>query len=100
MGNEFEERLRAMARELSESVERAAQDIDVDGISGWLGIDPERAREWIDSAGGWLRDQTEHLGEEQPAPAHWPPADAPRAAGEPNDPRGPAASAGRTADAD
>jgi hypothetical protein len=53
-GENFEETLRAMARELSRSVER----VDVDEIAEAIGVDPERAREWVATAGGWLRART------------------------------------------
>jgi len=60
----FEEQMRQMAQELGRSVERAVNQVDFDGIAGALGIDPDRAREWAEGAGGWLRAQTEHLGDE------------------------------------
>ena len=58
-GRSFEDTLRAMAREFSESVERAIEQIDVDGIARMTGIDPGRAREWAQGAGEWLREQAE-----------------------------------------
>jgi hypothetical protein len=58
-GNNFEDTLRAMARELGESVERAMENIDLDDIAGMVGVDPERAREWAQDAGSWLRQQAE-----------------------------------------
>jgi hypothetical protein len=54
----FEEMLRAMARELSQSVERAAREIDLEGIAETIGVDPDMARDWMQSAGEWLRAQT------------------------------------------
>jgi hypothetical protein len=60
----FEERVRSVAEELSRSVERAVGQVDVDEIAGFIGVDPDRAREWVDSAGSWLRRQTENLGDE------------------------------------
>jgi hypothetical protein len=58
-GNSFEDSLRAMARELSQSVERAMEHIDLDDIAGMVGVDPQRAREWAQDAGSWLRQQAE-----------------------------------------
>lgn len=58
-GNSFEDSLRAMARELGQSVERAMEHIDLDDIAGMVGVDPERAREWAQGAGSWLRQQAE-----------------------------------------
>jgi hypothetical protein len=64
-GNEsFEETLRSIAREVGRSVERAMSDVDFDEIADSIGVDPDRAREWIDTAGGWLRGQAETLGDE------------------------------------
>jgi len=64
MNNEsFEERVRSIAREVSRSAERMAR-LDMDEIAEAVGIDPERAREWVDSAGKWLRTQAENLGED------------------------------------
>jgi hypothetical protein len=60
----FEETMREIAREVSRSVERAMESVDVDGIAGMFGVDPERAREWVDSAGGWFRGQVENIGED------------------------------------
>lgn len=60
----LEEMFRSMARELSQSVERAMEQVDVDEIAGAIGVDPDRAREWVDTAGSWLRQRTESLGDE------------------------------------
>jgi hypothetical protein len=60
----LEEMFRSMARELSQSVERAMEQVDVDEIAGAIGVDPDRAREWVDTAGSWLRQRTETLGDE------------------------------------
>ncbi|MDQ2761734.1 MAG: hypothetical protein M3Y17_15240 [Actinomycetota bacterium] len=57
----FEERLRSIARELGRSVEGVAH-VDLDEIAEAVGMDPDRARLWVDSAGGWLRTQAESLG--------------------------------------
>jgi len=55
--------LRSFAREVSRSAERMTQ-IDVDEIADAIGVDPTRAREWVDGAGKWLRAQAEGLGQE------------------------------------
>jgi hypothetical protein len=60
----FEERLRSIAQEIGRSVERAAEQVDVDDFAGFVGVDPDRAREWVESAGSWLRAQAENLGDE------------------------------------
>src|ERR1700694_5183978 len=52
----FEEIVRWIAREVSRSVERVSQ-VDLDEIAGAIGVDPARAREWVDTAGRWLHDQ-------------------------------------------
>jgi hypothetical protein len=57
--DDLEAMLKAMARELGRSVER----IDVDEIAESFGVDPDRARDWMTMAGGWLRTQT-NRGEE------------------------------------
>jgi hypothetical protein len=64
----FEEMVRSIAREISRSAERITQ-IDVDEIAGMIGVDPVRAREWVDGAGSWLRAQAEGLGDDVPFPA-------------------------------
>ncbi len=72
MPEDFEAMFRAMARELGESVERAMENMDVDDIAGFLGVDPEKARDWAGTAGAWLRSQTETFSaepsEESPVP--------------------------------
>jgi hypothetical protein len=60
----FEEMFRSMARELGQSVERAMEQVDVNEIAGSIGVDPERAKEWVENAGSWLKARTEGLGEE------------------------------------
>jgi hypothetical protein len=50
----FENKLRALARELSESVERAAEQLDVDGVADQIALGGERVRELAESAGRWL----------------------------------------------
>lgn len=76
-GESFEEQLRAIARELGRSVERAVDNIDVDDFAQMFGVDAGAAREWVESAGSWLRSQAERLDDEfpftMPTPP-WPPA--------------------------
>lgn len=53
-GNEsFEDRVRAIARELSRSVERLAE-LDMDEVAKTIGVDAERARGLVDTAGRWF----------------------------------------------
>jgi hypothetical protein len=56
----FEELLRSIAREVGRSMERVQQDLD--DLAGSIGVDPTRAKEWVDGAVGWLRDQVEGMG--------------------------------------
>lgn len=60
----FEETVREIAREVGESVERAMDQIDLDQLAGTVGVDPDRARAWFDTAGSWLRSQVERVGED------------------------------------
>jgi hypothetical protein len=60
----FEETVRDIAREVGRSVERAMERFDIDEMADTVGVDPDRAREWADSAGSWLRSQFERLGDE------------------------------------
>jgi hypothetical protein len=64
----FEEMIRAIAREVSRSVEDMTQEIDLDDIAGSVGVDPERARQWLDGAGQWLRSQTAGPQDSSPSP--------------------------------
>ena len=59
----FEEMLREFAQEVSRSAERMSQ-LDVDEIAERIGVDPVRARQWVESAGGWLRAQAGSFGGE------------------------------------
>ena len=54
----FEEAAREIADELRRSIERASQ-ADPEEIVRAAGVDPDRVREWVDSAGEWLRSQIE-----------------------------------------
>jgi hypothetical protein len=57
----FEEILRSIAREVvNRSMDRAKQ-VDLDEIAGAIGVDPARARELVEDAVDWLRDQVDDL---------------------------------------
>jgi len=64
----FEDMVRSFAREVGRSAERMTQ-LDVDELAESIGIDPERAREWADTASQWLRGQVETLGDDLAARA-------------------------------
>lgn len=75
-GNEsFEERVKAIAREVGRSVERLAE-LDMEALARAVGVDAERARGLADSAGRWFSAHADTLGDElsfgggrdQPAP--------------------------------
>jgi hypothetical protein len=65
-GESFEETLRAIARELGRSVERAVDNIDVDEFAQMFGVDTGAAREWVENAGSWLRSQADRIDDEFP----------------------------------
>jgi hypothetical protein len=54
----FEEAARDIADELRRSIERASQT-DPEEIVRAAGVDPDRVREWVDTASEWLRSQME-----------------------------------------
>ena len=56
----FEDRLRAIADEISRSMQRIS-DVDMDELSQRYGVDADRARAFADAAGRWL---TEHLSDD------------------------------------
>jgi hypothetical protein len=63
-GESFDETLRALAAELGRYIERSIDNVDLDDLAGFVGLDPAVAREWIENAGGWLNAQSENLREE------------------------------------
>lgn len=65
----FEHTLRAIAHEVSESLEQMVRQVDVDEVAGTFGLDPDRARGWVDSAAGWLRSRVEDVGEDMASQA-------------------------------
>jgi hypothetical protein len=52
----FEERLRAMADEISRSMQRISE-VDMEELSQRYGVDADRARAFADAAGQWLNDR-------------------------------------------
>jgi hypothetical protein len=60
----FEEAIRSIAKEVGRSFERMVGQVDLDELSDTVGVDPAKAREWADMAGGWLRSQMESFGED------------------------------------
>jgi hypothetical protein len=61
----FEDKLRLIAREVKESVERMGQ-FDIDEIAETIGVDPARARELADTAGRWLSGHADGLSSDAP----------------------------------
>jgi hypothetical protein len=55
-GESFEEKLRAFARELGQSVERVTGNVDVDEIADRIDTGGDRVRELTGFAGRWLQD--------------------------------------------
>jgi len=62
-GESFEDALRSIAAELGRYIERTIDNVDLDDVADAVGVDPGTAREWFESAGGWLSAQTGSLGE-------------------------------------
>jgi hypothetical protein len=52
--SDFEDRLRAIAQEISRSVER-----NIDDVAETLGVDAERARHFAEAAGQWINERVE-----------------------------------------
>jgi hypothetical protein len=52
----FEDRLRAIADEVSRSMQRISE-VDMEELSQRYGVDAERARAFADAAGQWLNDR-------------------------------------------
>src|SRR3954470_7112682 len=63
----FEDVARALAEEVSGAIERLSE-IDLDEIARVASVEGERARQWIDDPGRWLRERG-GAGEHGPAPA-------------------------------
>jgi hypothetical protein len=64
----FEEAARELFDEFRESMERYSR-ADPEDIVRAAGIDPDQVREWVDTAGDWLRSQFEGVGEQRRRPA-------------------------------
>lgn len=63
-GESFEDALRSIASELGRYIERSIDNVDLDELADTVGVDPAAAREWVESAGGWLSAHTQGLGDE------------------------------------
>jgi hypothetical protein len=76
----FEEVAKALADEVSRAFERIS-DIDVDELARTASAEAERARQWIDDLGRWLREQASGAASAGFPGAAWnePPAPAPAA---------------------
>jgi transposase-like protein len=61
----FEEAAREIADELRRSIELASQ-ADPSELARAVGVHPEQVREWVDTAGEWLRAQVEGAREAKP----------------------------------
>src|SRR3979411_2273840 len=59
----WEETVRWIAREISRSVERVSE-VDLEEIAGNMGVDADRAKQWVDFAGRWGRGQAAGRGDE------------------------------------
>jgi len=55
-GGNFEDVAKALAEEVTRAFERIS-DIDVDELARTASAEAERARQWIDDLGTWLREQ-------------------------------------------
>ncbi len=60
--------MRSIVREATQAAQERAEQADLENLAGAFGLDPGRAREWVDGAAQWLRDQAENLGDEIPFP--------------------------------
>jgi hypothetical protein len=67
----LEDTLRSIARELGDSVQRKASEFDMDELADSIGVDADRAREWVESAASWLGRRFETLGEDIKVPDPW-----------------------------
>ena len=81
----FEDRLRAMADELSRSLQRMSE-VDLGEVAERFGVDAERARSFADAAGQWLSGQISAAEPlfSQPAPGDAPARPAQRQRGGPH----------------
>lgn len=65
--------MRSIMREFSRTVDDRVAQGDIDEIAETMGIDPSFARQWAESAGDWLRQQAEALGDESSSSQSRPP---------------------------
>ena len=80
-GDRFEDRLRALADQLSRSI----SETDLDEVANRLGVDPERVRGAAGAMEGWLTDRSsEPLFDETARPGPAEKADSPHIAGPPS----------------
>jgi hypothetical protein len=86
--DDFEDAARSIAREVSEFFERTVEQFDSDQIADAIGVDPDQARQWVQSAGSWLRVRVEGLGADLGS----------RSADRSDDPRGPSSPPQSSAD--
>lgn len=63
-GESFEDALRSIASELGRYIERSIDNVDLDELADTVGVDPAAAREWVESAGGWLSAHTQSFGDD------------------------------------
>lgn len=61
----LEETVREIADELRRSIERASR-AEPEELVRAIGVDPEQVREWVGTAGGWLRMQFDGARETEP----------------------------------
>ena len=64
----FEQAARELADEIRASIERYSQ-ADPEDLARAAGVDPDHVREWVDTAGAWLRSQFEGAAEPRRRPA-------------------------------
>jgi hypothetical protein len=69
----FEEVARALADEVTRALERISE-IDVDEIARTASTEAERARQWMDDLGRWLREQAGGIASADFVSAAWPDA--------------------------
>jgi hypothetical protein len=60
----FMDRLRAIADELGQSVDRTINEVDVTEIADAIGVDPQSLKDLRETATGWLHAQLRDLGAE------------------------------------
>jgi hypothetical protein len=64
----------ALVRLIARSVEDRLGDLDPSQIADSIGVDATVAREWVETAGRWVRDQAQQFGEDTPFGNPEPPA--------------------------